>query len=135
MQALDQEEAEFASLVKELSSEVFPSDYVDFDVEVATSQIPVDVESIAWRREFRQEAIKLIMGSKNSQGNEDSMVDMGSITWRQEYRQEAIKLNMRSKNSHENNDPMEIVRDDDFEEIINPMAVKLISNALQIVNV
>ena len=58
------------------------------------------------------------MGSKNSQGNGDSMVDMESIAWRQEYRQEAIKLNMRSKNSHENNDPMEIVRDDDFEEIL-----------------
>ena len=38
---------------------------------------------------------------------------------------------MRSKNSHENKDPMETVRDDEFEEIINPMAVKLISNALQ----
>ena len=62
------------------------------------------------------------------------MVDMESIAWRQEYRQEAIKLNMRSKNSHENKDSMETVRDDEFEEIINPMAVKLISNVLQIDN-
>ena len=44
VQALDQEEAEFGSLVKELSSEVSPSGYVDFGVEAATSQIPVDVE-------------------------------------------------------------------------------------------
>ena len=31
VQLLDQEEEEFASLVKEFSSDVSPSDYIDFD--------------------------------------------------------------------------------------------------------
>ena len=44
---LDQEEEEeFASLVKELLSDVSPSDYTNFDVEVAKSQSPINVESI-----------------------------------------------------------------------------------------
>ena len=48
VQILDQEdEEEFACLVKELSLDVSPSDYIDFDTEFATSQSPVDVESIA----------------------------------------------------------------------------------------
>ena len=61
------------------------------------SQSPVDVESIAWQQESRQEAITLIMGSKNSQDNEDSM---------------------------------EIVSDNESEEIIDPMAIKSVSEAL-----
>ena len=36
----------------------------DFDMEVETSQSRIDVESIAWEQDTRQEAIKLIMGSK-----------------------------------------------------------------------
>ena len=66
-------------------------------MEFAMSQSPVDVESIAWQQESRQEAITLIMGSKNSQDNED---------------------------------PMEIVSDNESEEIINPMAIKSVSEAL-----
>ena len=61
------------------------------------SQSPVDVKSIAWQQESRQEAITLIMGSKNSQDNED---------------------------------PMEIVSDNESEEIIDPMAIKSVSEAL-----
>ena len=61
------------------------------------SQSPVDVECIAWQQESRQEAITLIMGSKNSQDNED---------------------------------PMEIVSDNESEEIIDPMAIKSVSEAL-----
>ena len=45
-QVLDKEEEEFASLVKELSSNVSPSDFIDFDMEVATSQSPIDARSI-----------------------------------------------------------------------------------------
>ena len=66
-------------------------------MEFAMSQSPVDVESIAWQQESRQEAITLIMGSKNSQDNED---------------------------------PMEIVSDNESEEIIDPMAIKSVSEAL-----
>ena len=50
-QVLDQEEEEeeeFSSLVKELSSYVSPSDYIKFDMKIATSQPPVGVENIAW---------------------------------------------------------------------------------------
>ena len=38
---------------KEHSSDVFPSDYIDFDMEVTTSQSLVDAENIAWRQESR----------------------------------------------------------------------------------
>ena len=47
-QVLDQEEEEFSSLVKELSPYVSPSDYIKFDMKIATSQPPVGVENIAW---------------------------------------------------------------------------------------
>ena len=53
VQVLDLEE-EFVSLVKELSSDISPSDYIDFDIEIATSQFSVDVKNIAWRLESRQ---------------------------------------------------------------------------------
>ena len=42
----EEEEEEFASLVKELLSDVSPSDYTNFDMEVAKSQSPINVESI-----------------------------------------------------------------------------------------
>ena len=48
-QVLDKDEEEFASLVKELSLDVSPSEYIDFDMAVATSQSPVDARSITWR--------------------------------------------------------------------------------------
>ena len=64
-------EEEFASLVKELSLDVSTSHYIDLDMDVVTSM--VDVESIAWWHASRQEAIKLIIGSKNSQENKDLM--------------------------------------------------------------
>ena len=59
--------------IYEFSARVFPSDYIKFDMEVAMPQPLVDVESIAWRQGSRKEAIKLIMGSKTSQENEDPM--------------------------------------------------------------
>ena len=91
VQVLDQEEEEFANLVKELSSDVSSSDCIDFDMDVATTRSPADVESTAWRQESRQEAIKLIVTSEYSQENED---------------------------------PMEIVSDEEYEEIIDPMTKK-----------
>ena len=63
-------------LVKEPPSDVSPSDYTDFDMEVAASQSPIDVESIAWQQDSRQEAIILIMDSK-SQENKDPMRIVG----------------------------------------------------------
>ena len=54
LQVLDQEEEEeFVNLVKEPSSNVSLPDYIDFDMEVATSQFLAGVESIAWREESR----------------------------------------------------------------------------------
>ena len=53
--------------MKELSSDNSSSDYIDFDMKFATSQSPVDVESVTWR----QETTKLTIGSKNSQDNKD----------------------------------------------------------------
>ena len=47
IQVLDQEEEEFVSLVKELSCDVSPLDYIDYDMEVAMAQFPVDVNCIA----------------------------------------------------------------------------------------
>ena len=59
--------------IYEFSGREFPSDYIKFDMEVAMPQPLVDAESIAWRQGSRKEAIKLIMGSKTSQENEDPM--------------------------------------------------------------
>ena len=41
------------NLVKEPSSNVSLPDYINFDMEVATSQFLAGVESIAWRQESR----------------------------------------------------------------------------------
>ena len=103
IQLLDQEreEQEFASILKELTPYVSPSDYINFDMEAATLQSPIDVESIAWKQEPRQDVIKLIMGSKNSQDNEN---------------------------------PMEFVSVDEPEEVADLMAIKSVSEALQIVD-
>ena len=60
-------------IIYEFSGREFPSDYIKFDMEVAMPQPLVDAESIAWRQGSRKEAIKLIMGSKTSQENEDPM--------------------------------------------------------------
>ena len=42
-------------------------------MEVATSQFPVDLETITRRQESRQKATELIMESKNSQENKHLM--------------------------------------------------------------
>ena len=41
---------------------------------------------------------------------------------------------MRSKNSQKNEDPMKIVIDDESEKIFDPMAIKSVSEALQILD-
>ena len=59
VQTLDQDEdEEFANLVKELAGDVDPDDYVDFDQDIASSKPAVDVGSISWRQEIRKEIIE-----------------------------------------------------------------------------
>ena len=60
-------EEEFENLVKELSTDVFAAEYIDFDREVVISQPLIDVKNIAWRQEFRQNAIDTVMGYHNDQ--------------------------------------------------------------------
>ena len=56
---LDQDEdEEFANLVKELAGDVDPDDYVDFDKDIASSMPAVDAASISWRQEIRKEVIE-----------------------------------------------------------------------------
>ena len=61
------EEEEFESLVKELSTDVTAAEYIDFDQEVVTSQPPIDVKNIVWRRKSRQNTIDTVMGCHNDQ--------------------------------------------------------------------
>ena len=60
-------EEEFENLVKELSTEVFAAEYIDFDREVVISQPSIDVKNIAWRQESRQNANDTVMGYHNDQ--------------------------------------------------------------------
>ena len=59
VQTLDQEEdGEFANLVKELAGDVDPDDYVDYNKDIASSMSAVDAGSISWRQEMRKEIIE-----------------------------------------------------------------------------
>ena len=56
---LDQDEdEEFANLMKELAGNVDPDDYVDFDKDIASSMPAIDTGSISWRHEIRKEIIE-----------------------------------------------------------------------------
>ena len=58
MQTLDQDEdGEFANLVKELVGDADPDDYIDFDQNIASSMPAVDAGSVSWRQEIRKEII------------------------------------------------------------------------------
>ena len=61
------EEEEFESLVKELLTDVSAAEYINFDREVVTSELSIDVKNIAWRQESRQNAIDTVMGYHNDQ--------------------------------------------------------------------
>ena len=61
------EEEEFESLVKELSTDVSATEYINFDREVVISQPSIDVNNIAWRQESRQNAIDTVMEFHNDQ--------------------------------------------------------------------
>ena len=59
VQTLDQDEdEEFANVVKELAGDVDPDDYVDLDKDIASSMSAVDAGSISWRQEIRKEIIE-----------------------------------------------------------------------------
>ena len=59
VQTLDQDEdEEFANVVKELAGDVDPDDYVDLDKDIASSMSAVDAGSIYWRQEIRKEIIQ-----------------------------------------------------------------------------
>ena len=54
-------DVEFSALVKELSSNVSPDEYVDFDAELATAGIKTD--TLAWRQKARAECIDSVINS------------------------------------------------------------------------
>ena len=56
------EKEEFEILVKELSTHVSATEYIDFDREVETPQLSIDDKNIAWRQESCQNAIDTVMG-------------------------------------------------------------------------
>ena len=61
------EEEEFESLVKELSTDVSATEYIDFDQEVVTSKTLIDFKNIAWQQESCQNAIDTVIGCHNDQ--------------------------------------------------------------------
>ena len=54
-------------MVKELSTVVSATEYIDFDWEVTTSQPSNDIKNIAWQQESRQNAIDTVIGCHNNQ--------------------------------------------------------------------
>ena len=59
VETVDQDEdEEFANLVKELAGDADPDDYVDFDKDVTSSMPAVDADSISWRQKIRKEIIE-----------------------------------------------------------------------------
>ena len=46
---------EFSAVVKELSSDVFSDEYVDFDAELATAESGIRVDTLGWRQKARAE--------------------------------------------------------------------------------
>ena len=59
MQTLDQDEdEEFANLVKELAGDVDPDDFVNFDKDNSSSMPAVDASSFSWRQEIWKQIIE-----------------------------------------------------------------------------
>ena len=73
MQTVDQDEdEEFANLVKELAGDADPDDYVDFDKDLTSSMPAVDADSISWRQEIRKEIIE------KDENSADEVMDVSS---------------------------------------------------------
>ena len=59
MQTLDQDEdEEFANLVKEFAGEVVPDDFMSFGKDISSSIPAVDASSFSWRQKIRKETIE-----------------------------------------------------------------------------
>ena len=54
---------EFSALVKELSSDVSPDEYVDFDAELATAEPGIKIVILGWRQKARAECIDSVINS------------------------------------------------------------------------
>ena len=53
MEEVDVDE-EFSALVKELSSDVSPDEYVNFDAESATAELGIKIDTLGWRQKARE---------------------------------------------------------------------------------
>ena len=62
MEDIDVDE-EFQALVKELSSDVSPDEYVDFDAELATAEPGIKIDKLGWRQKACAECIDSIINS------------------------------------------------------------------------
>ena len=62
MEYVDVDE-EFSALVKELSSDVSPDEYVDFDAELATAEPGIKMDILGWRQKACAECIDSVINS------------------------------------------------------------------------
>ena len=54
---------EFSALAKELSSDVSPDEYVDFDAELATAEPGIKIDTLGWRQKAHDECIDSVINS------------------------------------------------------------------------
>ena len=54
---------EFSALVKELSSDVSPDEYVNFDAELATAEPGIKIDTLGWRQKARAECVDSVINS------------------------------------------------------------------------
>ena len=54
---------EFLALLKELSSDVSPDEYVDFDPELATAELGIKIDTLGWRQKAHAECIDSVINS------------------------------------------------------------------------
>ena len=62
MEDVDVDE-EFSALVKELSSDVSPDEYVDFDAELTTVEPEIKIDTLGWRQKARAECTDCVINS------------------------------------------------------------------------
>ena len=62
MEDVDVDE-KFSVLVKELSSDVSPDEYVNFDAELATAEPGIKIDTLGWRQKARAECIDSVINS------------------------------------------------------------------------
>ena len=54
---------EFSALVKVLSSDISPDEYVNFDAELATAEPGIKIDTLGWRQKARAECIDSVINS------------------------------------------------------------------------